>query len=120
MKKEHLKFVIDSRCFRGSCITSMSDGIHCDYDGSTLEELKKQENNPFLIAVTRNTIHKKSRIYDRSLCRPFHEITEEDSFIELLQAVFSYAPVLQVLVLIQVLPVVRMIQADRLGNIIFP
>lgn len=50
MKKEHLKFVIDSRCFRGSCITSMSDGIHCDYDGSTLEELKKQENNPFLIA----------------------------------------------------------------------
>ena len=80
MKKEHLKFVIDSRCFRGSCITSMSDGIHCDYDGSTLEELKKQENNPFLIAVTRNTIHKKSRIYDRSLCRPFHEITEEDYY----------------------------------------
>ena len=80
MKKEHLKFVIDSRCFRGSCITSLSDGIHCDYDGSTLEELKKQENNPFLIAVTRNTIHKKSRIYDRSLCRPFHEITEEDYY----------------------------------------
>ena len=24
MKKEHLKFVIDSRCFRGSCVTSMS------------------------------------------------------------------------------------------------
>ena len=42
MEKEQLKFVIDSRCFRGSCITSMSDGIHCDYDGSTLEELKKQ------------------------------------------------------------------------------
>lgn len=41
MKKEHLKFVIDSRCFRGSCVTSMSDGIHCDYYGSTLEELKK-------------------------------------------------------------------------------
>ncbi|CAG9929807.1 hypothetical protein [Bacteroides ovatus] len=80
MEKEQLKFVIDSRCFRGSCITSMSDGIHCDYDGSTLEELKKQENNPFLIAVTRNTIHKKSRIYDRSLCRPFHEITEEDYY----------------------------------------
>jgi len=36
------------------------------------------------------------------------------------EIVFSYAPVLQVLVLIQVLPVVRMIQADRLGNIIFP
>lgn len=80
MEKEQLKFVIDSRCFRGSCITSMSDGIHCDYDGSTLEELKKQENNPFLIAVTRNTIYKKSRIYDRSLCRPFHEITEEDYY----------------------------------------
>ena len=42
MKKEHLKFVIDSRCFRGSCVTSLSDGIHCDYYGSTLEELKKE------------------------------------------------------------------------------
>ena len=71
MKKEHLKFVIDSRCFRGSCITSMSDGIHCDYDGSTLEELKKQENNPFLIAVTRNTIHKKSRFMTDHYAAPF-------------------------------------------------
>lgn len=56
----------------------MSDGIHCDYYGSTLEELKKQENNPFLVAVTRNAIHKRSRIHDKSLCRPFHEITEEN------------------------------------------
>lgn len=80
MKKEHLKFVIDSRCFRGSCVTSMSDGIHCDYYGSTLEELKKQENNPFLVAVTRNAIHKRSRIHDKSLCRPFREITEENYY----------------------------------------
>ena len=80
MKKEHLKFVIDSRCFRGSCVTSMSDGIHCDYYGSTLEELKKQENNPFLIAVTKNAIHKRSRIHDKSLCRPFREITEENYY----------------------------------------
>ena len=80
MEKEHLKFVIDSRCFRGSCVTSMSDGIHCDYYGSTLEELKKQENNPFLVTVTRNAIHKRSRIHDKSLCRPFREITEENYY----------------------------------------
>ena len=58
--------------------------------------------------------------YPEKIIRFLLTITFEDSFLELLQAVFSYAPVLQVLVLIQVLPVVRMIQADRLGNIIFP
>ena len=89
MKKEHLKFVIDSRCFRGSCVTSMSDGIHCDYYGSTLEELKKQENNPFLIAVTKNAIHKRSRIHDKSLCRPFREITEENYYNCMNENVFS-------------------------------
>lgn len=80
MKNEHLKFVIDSRYFRGSCITSMSDGLHCDYSGRTLEDLKIHENNPFLIAITQNAIYKISRIYDKSLCCPFHEITEENYY----------------------------------------
>lgn len=78
MKNELLKFIIDSRFFRGSCITSMSDGIHSDYGGETLEELKTDENNPYLIAVSSNTINKMLRIYEESLCGPFSEITKED------------------------------------------
>lgn len=80
MKNEQLKFIIDSRFFRGTCITSMYDGIHSDYSGETLDELKVRENNPFLIAVSDNTINKMIRIYEKSLCGPFSEITEEDYY----------------------------------------
>lgn len=77
MRNEHLKFVIDSRCFCGSCITSMSDGVHSDYGGETLEELKADKKNPYLIAISENTIRKMIRIYEKSLCGPFREITKE-------------------------------------------
>lgn len=80
MKNEQLKFIIDSRFFRGTCITSMYDGIHSDYGGETLDELKVKENNPFLIAVSDNTINKMIRIYEKSLCGPFSEITKEDYY----------------------------------------
>lgn len=78
MKNEQLKFVIDSRFFHGYCLTSLSDGIHSDYGGETLEELKKQENNPYLIVISPDEIYKRNRIYEQSLCAPFLEITEED------------------------------------------
>lgn len=78
MKNEHLKFVIDSRFFRGYCLTSLSDGVHSDYGGETLEELRIRENNPHLVTITPDEIYKRNRIYERSLCAPFHEITEED------------------------------------------
>lgn len=75
-----MKFIIDSRYFCGSCITSMSDGIHSDYGGETLEELKVRENNPFLIAASDNSINKMIRMYEKSLCGPFSEITEGDYY----------------------------------------
>lgn len=80
MKNEQIKFIVDSRFFRGTLITSMYDGIHSDYGGETLEELKISENNPFLIAVSDNTINKMIRIYEKSLCGPFSEITKEDYY----------------------------------------
>lgn len=80
MKNEQVKFIIDSRFFRGTCITSMYDGIHSDYGGETLDELKVRENNPFLIAVSDNTINKMIRIYEKSLCGSFSEITKEDYY----------------------------------------
>lgn len=61
MKNDNLRFIIDSRCFDGSCLTVMSDGIHSDYGHETLEELRERENNPSLIAVPGNAICKKCR-----------------------------------------------------------
>ncbi len=81
MKSKSLKFVVDSRYFRGVCLTCMSDGIHDDFgQGETLEELKVRENNPYLIAVSKERIRKMHRIYDRSLSTPFNEITEDEYY----------------------------------------
>lgn len=84
MKSKDLKFVIDPRCFDGCCVTSMSDGVHNDYgDSETLEELRTRENNPFLIAVSGNTIRKMTHIHERGLCAAFREITEDEYYDKL-------------------------------------
>ena len=56
--KDRLKYVIDSRYFDGTCLTSMSDGFHNDYGGETIEELRIRENNPYLKAVTPSDMDK--------------------------------------------------------------
>lgn len=78
--KDRLKYVIDSRYFDGTCLTSMSDGFHNDYGGETIEELRIRENNPYLKAITPSDIDKKLRLYNQSLSEPFKEITEEDYY----------------------------------------
>ena len=78
--KDRLKYVIDSRYFDGTCLTSMSDGFHNDYGGETVEELRIRENNPYLKAVTPSEMDKKLRLYHQSLSEPFKEITEEDYY----------------------------------------
>ena len=80
MNNNKLKFVVDSRSFDGSCVTTMSDGIHSDYHHETLEELRDREKNPCLTAVSGNTVRKMIRIHLQSLCAPFSEITEERYF----------------------------------------
>lgn len=80
MNNDKLKFVVDSRSFDGSCVTTMSDGIHGDYHHETLEELRDREKNPYLTAVSGNTVRKMIRIHLQSLCAPFSEITEERYF----------------------------------------
>ena len=72
--KDRLKYVIDSRYFNGTCLTSMSDGFHNDYGGETIEELRIRENNPYLKAVTPSDIDKKLRLYNQSLSEPFKSI----------------------------------------------
>ena len=35
-----MRYIIDSRYFDGTCLTSMSDDMHSDYGGETLEALR--------------------------------------------------------------------------------
>ena len=72
-----MKYIIDSRYFDGACLTSMSDNLHSDYGGETLEELCKREDNTHLIAVSPERVTLLVGRYSRALCKPFREITEE-------------------------------------------
>ena len=72
-----MKYIFDSRFFDGSCLTSMSDDLHSDYGGETLEELREREKNPSLIAVSPGRMALLVKRYSRALSRPFREITEE-------------------------------------------
>ena len=74
--KDRLRYVIDSRYYNGTCLTCMTDGVRSDHGGETLEELRTQENNPYLTVVTSKRIDKMNRLYLQSLCAPFKEITE--------------------------------------------
>lgn len=40
-----MRYIIDSRYFDGTCLTSMSDDMHSDYGGETLEALREREKN---------------------------------------------------------------------------
>lgn len=78
--KDRLKYVVDSRYFDGTCLTSMSDGFRNDYGGETIEELRTRENNPFLKVISATELDKMLRLYHQSLSEPFREITEEDYY----------------------------------------
>ncbi|EDN84981.1 hypothetical protein PARMER_03849 [Parabacteroides merdae ATCC 43184] len=60
MNNDKLKFVVDSRSFDGSCVTTMSDGIHGDYHHETLEELGDREKNPYLTAVSGRPVGRRN------------------------------------------------------------
>ena len=72
-----MKYIIDSRYFDGTCLTSMSDDMHSDYGGETLEALREREKNPHLAAVSPGRMTQLVKRYTRALCKPFREITEE-------------------------------------------
>ena len=71
-----MRYIIDSRYFDGTCLTSMSDDMHSDYGGETLEALREREKNPYLVAVSPVRMTLLVKRYTRALCKPFHEITE--------------------------------------------
>ena len=77
MSENKTKYVIDSRCFSGTCITSMKDGVHCDYYNDTTEQIRVRENNPNLIAISDSRMNLYIKRYKQSLQLPFTEITED-------------------------------------------
>ena len=74
-----MKYIIDPTIpFEGAVVTSMSDDIHSDYGGETLEELKKVQNNPNLTAVDPKRITELVNEHRLSLNKsPFKEIDED-------------------------------------------
>lgn len=73
-----MKYIIDpSIPFEGAVVTSMSDDIHSDYGGETLEALKKTQNNPNLTAVTLERVAELVNEHRAMLNKtPFKEIDE--------------------------------------------
>lgn len=75
---EAFRYVVNPFRFTGAVITSMSDGIHNDYDkGETLDMLKVRYKDPWLVTVTVEEIHTMIIKYQTSLQTPFEEITED-------------------------------------------
>ena len=74
---ETFRYVVNPFRFTGAVITSMSDGIHSDYDkGETLDMLRERHKTPWLTTVTVEEIHAMIIKYQTSLQTPFEEITE--------------------------------------------
>lgn len=74
---ETFRYVVNPFRFTGAVITSMSDGIHSDYDkGETLDVLRERHKTPWLTTVTVEEIHAMIIKYQTSLQTPFEEITE--------------------------------------------
>lgn len=74
-----MKYVLDpSELFTGSVLTSMSDGVHDDYEGKTIEELREIHKNPCLQVVSEESVMFLAKDYEERLHNgPVEEITEE-------------------------------------------
>lgn len=88
MKSKYpIRYVVDSRYFDGTCLTSMSDGIHNDYGNhETIEEIREREKNQFLLPISVEQIDLLLKRYTSSLQLPFEEITEKQ-YYDLLECV---------------------------------
>lgn len=74
-----MKYVIDpTELFDGAVVTSMSDDVHCDYSGQTIEELRATHKNRCLQTVSETAVRNLYLEYeDRLHNGPVEEIDEE-------------------------------------------
>ena len=71
------RFIADSRCFSGVCLTVMSDGLHSDSSGETLEELRIRKDNPYITARAPPD-GKADAPLPAGTVAPFEEITKKE------------------------------------------
>lgn len=73
-----MRYIIDSRYYRGYTVVIMHDDVHNDNDKEeTLETLRIRHNNPNLIAITPERLRVLNKRYRESIIIPFQKITEE-------------------------------------------
>lgn len=73
-----MRYVIDSRYYRGYTVAIMHDNVHNDNNKEeTLETLRIRHKNPNLIAITPERLQVLYKRYRESIITPFLEITEE-------------------------------------------
>ena len=73
-----MRYIIDSRYYRGYTVAIMHDNVHNDNDKEeTLETLRIRHKNPNLIAITPERLRILNKRYQESIVTPFQEITEE-------------------------------------------
>lgn len=73
-----MRYVIDSRFYRGYTVVIMHDDVHNDNDKrETLKDIRNRHNNPHLIAIPPERLELINRRYRESIITPFREITEE-------------------------------------------
>lgn len=72
-------YIIDpTEKFQGAVLTSMRDGVHSDYGGETIEELRLRHNNPNLRVATDAEVMKMASDYQHELHNaPFEEVDED-------------------------------------------
>lgn len=76
MNKNVKRYVIDTSFLSERCITTMKDGVHCDYSSKTIRELQLEEDNYGLRAVTSEKMDFFLNRYSKALQSPFEKTTE--------------------------------------------
>ena len=74
-----MKYVIEtSRQFDGCIYTSMRDGIHSDYGGETIDEIRQSNPGRTFEVIENDKLNELLREYIKTISSdPFQEITEE-------------------------------------------
>lgn len=77
-----MRYVIDStKKFDGAVITCMTDNVHCDYDGTTIEQMRVRRNNPHLTTIDNAEMERLYKQYISELHNgQVEEISEEDYY----------------------------------------
>lgn len=75
-----MRYVIDpTQKFDGAVITCMTDDVHCDFYGNTIEQIRERDHNPNLTTIGPEELNRLHKQFISELHNgPVEEITEEE------------------------------------------